>query len=163
MPSERGILPFTPAFRDLLLCLPPVLKQPKSRNFWKASHLCYFAKVNSQPSLSLWTIYRLVFSMLLELSSSQTVTTEIPTAAFWFAHGIYNATPLSIPLVCGVNTEWKTHFRRMLDQTRCSCSQKGTAGCSRSCCLDHLEYFITFRIRMYKNIKTHQSAHKCGD
>lgn len=54
-------------------------------------------------------------------------------------------------------------FKKNVNQTRCSCSQKGTAGCSRSCCLDHLEYFITFRIRMYKNIKTHQSAHKCGD
>lgn len=67
--------------------LPRTCQQSKSRNFWKASHLCYFAKVNSQPSLSLWTIHRLVFSTLLELSSSQIVTTEIPTAAFWFARG----------------------------------------------------------------------------
>lgn len=73
---------------------------------------------------------------------------------------------LSHPLMSGVNTWLKTHFRRMLTKQGVAVnifSQKGTAGCSRSCSLDHVQYFIMFRIRMYKNIKNHQSAHKRGD
>lgn len=174
MPSEHGILPFTSALSDILTCpatLPiAVLWAIQNQEDLESFQSLLFCS-SWEPAVSflceLYTGWFLVCFRVLFIADRDDWNSHkallrllsLYTGGFLMQH-------LSHPLVSGVNTWLKTHFKRMLTKQGVAVnifSQKGTAGCSRTCSLHHVQYFIMFRIRMYKSIKNHQSAHKCGD